>query len=516
MKRISGWFKTCIMALLACLALTSVAAASEDQAIEWEKNGREETGLEIISETRTVVDDMFVRPISVTYYGLKAADGTVVLPAEYVDLEYVGNDRIICRRNIVHFMDGGDYSVVDTTGRTILGEELKAEYIKPSADQSAFLVHFRRWDDENSCSLYDWNGNLLLSKDQYAYIEDLKNGCFKIQQKPKQTGIYQVGAGVTVPCIYRMLHPIDDNPLLFAAMNPSGRCGVITADNQQVLPMQYDIVLDSMNGVFQVGIFTDAECKQAYYDNGFLQTNQTKYDYYFVNAEGNIVLPVLENKVAYFDHHFLYVKEWDGTYVKSRVQLVGGDPVYEKHMVTVAKYKAEDLTPVKFYDVDLYAYYFDAVQWGVEQGIVYGTSETQFSPNATCTNAQILSYMWRAAGSPEPQIANPFSNVNGDEYYAKAAVWAYEQGMITGREFPANQNCTRAMTMEYFWKQSGRPSAGPTSKFTDVPANASYAEAVAWAVTNGITFGTSDDTFSPDLTCTRAQIISYLYRAMSE
>ena len=169
-----------------------------------------------------------------------------------------------------------------------------------------------------------------------------------------------------------------------------------------------------------------------------------------------------------------------------------------------------------FTDVKADAYYASAVKWGVDNGIVYGTSTTEFSPEVTCTNAQILSYMWRAAGSPEPTIANPFSDVQGDEYYAKAAIWAYEKGMVSGTQFGAKTDCTRAMTMEYFWKQAGCPATDKTDQFTDVPADASYAEAVAWANANGITFGTSDTTFSPSNTCTRAQIVSYLFRAVGK
>lgn len=167
-----------------------------------------------------------------------------------------------------------------------------------------------------------------------------------------------------------------------------------------------------------------------------------------------------------------------------------------------------------FTDVKADAYYAGAVKWAVEKGITSGTTTTTFSPNVTCTTAHILTFMWRANGSPEPAAASPFTNLKGNEYYAKAAVWAYEKGMVSGTTFDADKPCTRAATMEYFWKQAGSPKTATTDKFTDVAAGSSYAEAVAWAVSNGVTTGTSGSTFSPNATCTRAQIVAFLNRAL--
>lgn len=166
-----------------------------------------------------------------------------------------------------------------------------------------------------------------------------------------------------------------------------------------------------------------------------------------------------------------------------------------------------------FTDVKVSAYYAEPVKWAVDRGVTVGTSATTFSPDATCTNAQILTFIWRAAGSPTPSLANPFTNLSGSEYYAKAAVWAYSMGMVSSNAFDASKACTRAMTMEYLWKQAGSPAVAASGKFTDVPSSAAYVTAVAWAVDNGITVGTSSTTFSPDSICTRGQIMTFLYRA---
>lgn len=167
-----------------------------------------------------------------------------------------------------------------------------------------------------------------------------------------------------------------------------------------------------------------------------------------------------------------------------------------------------------FTDVSANAYYADAVLWAVENGITSGTSATTFSPNNTCTTAQILTFLWRANGSPVVSGDNPFSDVSTGAYYYQAALWAREKGLIFGSAFNGDTPCTRAATVTYLWKLAGQPSAG-ASGFTDVPSSASYAQAVAWAVREGITSGTSASTFSPDNTCTRAQIVTFLYRDMA-
>ncbi len=173
-------------------------------------------------------------------------------------------------------------------------------------------------------------------------------------------------------------------------------------------------------------------------------------------------------------------------------------------------------TVSKFSDVKETDYFADAVQWAVEKDITSGTSKTTFSPNNTCSNAEILTFLWRANGSPEPTAATPFTDVKTADYFYKAALWAAEKGLVSGSTFGANADCTRAMTVEYMWKAAGSPAPAGKADFDDVPANADYAQAVAWAVEKNITSGTGDGTFSPAETCTRGQIVTFLYRAMGK
>lgn len=166
-----------------------------------------------------------------------------------------------------------------------------------------------------------------------------------------------------------------------------------------------------------------------------------------------------------------------------------------------------------FTDVKTGDWFAEPVKWAVERGITTGTSVTTFSPNNTCTKAHILTFLWRAKGEPMPTVTNPFSDVKDRSYYYNAALWAYENGLVSGNSFKPDSLCTRAQTVTYQWKLAGSPAA-PAAAFTDVSSTADYAAAVAWAVEKEITTGTSATTFSPNDTCTRGQIVTFLYRDM--
>ena len=171
---------------------------------------------------------------------------------------------------------------------------------------------------------------------------------------------------------------------------------------------------------------------------------------------------------------------------------------------------------IKFTDVKPGDYYANAVKWAVDNKITSGTSATTFSPDATCTTSEILTFLWRANGSPEPAVANPFINIYTSAFYYKPVLWALEKGMIpSDTTFGWGNSCTRAMAVEFIWKAAGSPTASYDGRFTDVYTGSRYAQAVAWAVENNITVGTSKTTFSPDSTCTRGQIVTLLHRAMA-
>ena len=169
-----------------------------------------------------------------------------------------------------------------------------------------------------------------------------------------------------------------------------------------------------------------------------------------------------------------------------------------------------------FVDVATGSYYEDAVDWAVENGITKGTDDTHFSPDGICTRAQAVTFLWRAAGSPEPETrAMPFNDVPVGSYYYDAVLWAVENGITKGTSdttFSPNMTCTRAQIVAFLWRSEKSPAAGTANPFADVKSTAYYADAVLWAVKENITKGTTSTTFSPNADCTRAQIVTFLWR----
>ena len=169
-----------------------------------------------------------------------------------------------------------------------------------------------------------------------------------------------------------------------------------------------------------------------------------------------------------------------------------------------------------FVDVATGSYYEDAVDWAVENGITQGTDDTHFSPDGICTRAQAVTFLWRAAGSPEPETrAMPFTDVPVGSYYYDAVLWAVENGITKGTSdttFSPNMTCTRAQIVAFLWRSEKSPAAGTANPFADVKSTAYYAVAVLWAVKENITKGTTNTTFSPNADCTRAQIVTFLWR----
>ena len=168
-----------------------------------------------------------------------------------------------------------------------------------------------------------------------------------------------------------------------------------------------------------------------------------------------------------------------------------------------------------FSDVSTSAYYYEAVKWAQEKGITGGIGNGLFGPNQPCTRAQIVTFLWRAAGSPEPKAMSSFADVSTDAYYAKAVAWAVENGITTGTgdgKFSPDATCTRAQSVTFLFRAIGK-LVDSKAEFSDVLADSYYANAVDWAVENGVTNGIGDGLFGPDNSCTRAQIVTFLFRA---
>ena len=168
-----------------------------------------------------------------------------------------------------------------------------------------------------------------------------------------------------------------------------------------------------------------------------------------------------------------------------------------------------------FADVSTDAYYYEAVKWAAENNITGGIGSGLFGPDLTCTRGQIVTFLWRAAGSPEPTALSTFTDVAADAYYAKAVAWAVENGVTTGTgdgKFSPDAPCTRGQAVTFLWRALGQLT-GDTAAFSDVPADSYFAQAVAWAAQSGVTTGVGNNLFAPDALCTRAQIVTFLFRA---
>ena len=204
-----------------------------------------------------------------------------------------------------------------------------------------------------------------------------------------------------------------------------------------------------------------------------------------------------------------------------------GTSVPTEHTVTVPASNVEVEATFKaaksgnpFVDVPSGAYYEDAVIWAVDKGVTSGTDAAHFTPNGVCTRAQAVTFLWRAAGSPAPKSTTmPFTDVAAGSYYEQAVLWAVENGITKGTSdtpFSPNATCSRAQIVTFLWRSQKSPAAGSVNPFTDVSADAYYADAVLWAVKENVTSGTTAATFSPSADCTRAQIVTFIYRALAE
>lgn len=211
------------------------------------------------------------------------------------------------------------------------------------------------------------------------------------------------------------------------------------------------------------------------------------------------MLMVMDKKGSELD-----LRKWGGEY---SFIMPAGD-------VTVRARFVEEAPTQSFADVSTDAYYYEAVKWAAKNGITGGVGNGLFAPDAPCTRAQIVTFLWRAAGSPEPTSMKGFADVAADSYYAKAVAWAVENGITTGTgngKFSPDATCTRAQAVT-FLARALNAKAEAKAEFSDVPKNAYYADAVAWAAANGITTGIGGGLFGPDNDCTRAQIVTFLFR----
>ena len=308
---------------------------------------------------------------------------------------------------------------------------------------------------------------------------------------------------------YTNLYPFTDGLALARASN--GKYGYIDKTGKEVIPAQYDNADSFEDGLAAV-------CKDGKW--GVIETKGNtvipfQYDNSYGTGEGYAAVS-LDGKYGLVDtnNRVILPLEYDDiTPVAEGVAYAIQDGIL--YIIEI------DIPENPFTDVPAGVYYYDPILWAYSNGITTGTSATTFEPEKECTRGQIVTFLWRAAGCPEPTATNnPFVDVNNSHYFYKAVLWAVEKGITTGTSattFNPEEACTRAQVVTFMYRAAGKPAvSNKDNPFTDVPANLYFYDAVLWAVENGITTGVSATEFAPNDTCTRGQIVTFLYRGYAK
>lgn len=539
------------LALAVCAVLVIPASATNVTEEKWQRFGQQETGLSLYTEQKTIISKhggsgphgSYIPgipssawdkglPVAITCYGLKDADGNIVLPADYSSLEYLGTERLLVAGK--DLLEEG-YAVIDLHGKLVIpyGKyEIEAKGIDGTGD-AVLLIHTGAWNTagDYNTALYNWNGNALLKWGEYSSIQYLGNRYFQLIKKDnKMRGIYEYGVGIVMSPqgSYRSIRWFDGYDL-FQVENQQGLVGVINKTGAQILPCIYEYVSTGgySQGCFVVSRFTDESSKADFQRSGMLtEIDADRMEDALIDGRGTYLIPFGQyDSISVSNDGNGRAGMWTGQYKYNLGGSSGSSNSFGKIYNYTYSFKIQDLLaenggipadigsssnppqiitpPSAFFDVPSGSYFAEPVKWAVSKGITTGTSGTKFSPEEKCTHIQILTFLYRAV----EQIKAP--NAADME---KAVAWAQEKGMLAP-DFNRSKSCTRSEAVYYIWQAMGRQDA-PASSFTDVPAGSSYSKAVDWAVVNEVTNGTSATTFSPNDTCTRGQIVTFLYRAM--
>ncbi len=285
-----------------------------------------------------------------------------------------------------------------------------------------------------------------------------------------------------------------------------------------------DLPEPSREGYIFGGWYIDSDLSESY-EAGTLKESRTIYakwlaNKYKIRFETNCSVNLEERTVSYGDtvkvpdelrrENYMFA----GWYTdRELTQAYDFTSAVDRDFTLYAKWTANPFEDVKTSD-----YFFKPVLWAVDRGVTTGLSETAFGPGSPCTRAQVVTFLWRAAGKPAAGGVNPFEDVKRDAYYYDAVIWAVNNGITTGisaNTFGPNEKCTRGQIVTFLWRAQGKNAANAANPFEDVSSEAYFYDAVLWAVDKGVTTGLSESSFGPNSTCTRAQIVTFLYRAMA-
>ena len=532
-----------VLALALCMGLmVPASAAGLEDFYETFINDYKEIYLERSTPSGGKVGEYFGG-----YTGLKDKIGNVVIKPEYLRLSMTGDVLIATKQSGNWYTTG----IIDVNGNVLV----PFQYYKISSIFWMYQTdHTGYWEvtDSNTCltgilgpnysmivpTMYS-DVKILSRDDGYFLVSNTHNAdrsnSFDLSKGflDNQWGVYDRLGNFIIPCEYDDISYLGDG--LFS-VRKNELVGVLNSQGETILPLEYAAPYNNnifrYKNAFTVHKFVSTEYqKRAAAGETCPQLGELWTTAGVVDINNNILVDFAKYQTITVDNSGTFsCGRWTGGYTTAQYQISGGPTRYaNEYEYDYVRYDNLDVSEVlstppaptipptnNFTDVKASDYFAEAVQWAVEKDITSGTSKATFSPGATCSKAQILTFLWRANGSPDPTATNPFTDVKTSDYFYKAALWAAENGSVSGSTFGANTDCTRAMTMEYMWKAAGSPAASYNGKFNDVPASADYAQAVAWAVEQKITSGTGSSNFFPAATCTRGQIVTFLHRAMGK
>lgn len=460
-------------------------------------------------------------------YGYIDSNGKVVIPLQYDWCDKFSEDLGQVWKN-------EKLGYIDRTGKMVLSLQ---DYSGASSFSEG-LAAVRGSNEDGKCGYIDRTGKLVIPL-QYDDADDFSEGLAAVTEEKIswKSGYIDCTGKVVIPLQYDEAHPFSEG---LAVVRKGEKYGYIDRTGKVVIPLQYHWCEPFSDGMAAVGM---DDYNYKYIDRTGKEVTSQEYSFFdglaaveknekwgYIDRDGKVVIPLQYDYVYDFSEGLAVVYKDEkksfidtaGRFVATIPSDVFGEIMFsdgvavttddDDHIVIFKKktmnQPSTSVIP-SFLDVSVGAYYAAPVQWAVEKGITAGTSATTFSPDNTCTTAQILTFLWRAKGSPAPTKSD--SSVPGGQYYSDAANWALERG-LTDR-FRADAPATRLATVTYLWKLAGSPAVTSGTSFTDVTENT---QAVAWAVKQGITKGTSDTTFSPSTTCTRGQIVTFLHRDLAE
>ncbi len=409
-------------------------------------------------------------------------------------------------RDLAFSTTGELNGMMDMNGKVILEEKYAS--IVGAYENGAYTGDLiTRLDDEENWryvyGMYTADGKQIFA-DKYTELYHLTDGKYRLNDG-EHYGIMSKSGTTVIPFNYVDMRV---HTLYFIELYDGTYYSIVDVNNNTIVgASSEEINLFKSEAYYSLGDALDQARREAPQYDGY---SKNVYPICYKTAEGyktayiDYTTGKSDGEVAHrasninADGQFVYRAE-NGLY--GFAKLSGGtEPVKPEP-------QPEPTLPTAFTDVPANAYFVEPVKWAVDRKITNGTSATEFSPNDTCTTAQILTFLYRSQGEPAVSSENPFSDVKETDYFCKAAIWAYENGLVEGGTFGGSTPCTRMSTVTYLYKLSGEPVPTTENKFTDVDS-----PAVTWAVEAGVTTGTSDTTFTPEQTCTRGQIVTFLYR----